>query len=804
MVAIVQLLTYTNHMTYLAPKNSADWLKKHHRLTNYMAASALYLKSNYDLARPIVSEDIKPRILGHWGTVPGINLIYGGLDVLIKETNQNTVLITGPGHGAPAILANLFVEGSLSDIYPHISHDLNGMSKLIHDFSWPKGFPSHTYPGLPGSIHEGGELGYSLGTAFGAAFDNPELMVACIVGDGEAETGALAASWHSNKFLNPKTDGTVLPILHLNGYKISNPTIFGTMSQQEIEHYFTGLGYEPLWVSQYESGDIYSDWLDTLFTAYSKIKNIKENWQEGEKPRWPMIVLKTKKGWTGPTELGDQKLEDNNLSHGIPLKNPKTNEAELKILNDWLSSYKIAEFFDDEGNLNDQAEDFIPELDLRIGKNKHTYGGREEDRMVLPDPKNFLIALEQRGQKPSSELGALSVMLRDTLSLNPNSFRVFSPDESESNKLEHLFEASPRVYEWPLREWDRHFGTKGQVMEILSEQTLQSWMQGYNMTGRNGLFVSYEAFLSIIASQIDQYMKFLHQMLEFGWRKPVPSMNYIATSSVWRQDHNGFTHQNPILINSLLSKHVDFVSVYFPIDVNTMIYTMQKCLKDTNYVNLIVAGKTDLPQWLTSEEAKNHVEKGLSIWSWLGNEGSENPDVVLSSAGDYQTLETVAAISLLRETIPELKTRYVGINEINCLGFGDDRHTVMNGEDAKYYFTSDREIILNFHGYPEAIKQLVCGNDISMRMTILGYNEKGSTTTPFDMQIRNGTSRYHVAILAIQAAAKINHIVWQKREELVAYFEEKIREHNDYIVAHGEDLPEIQNWVWPDKYTNKK
>lgn len=783
-------------MTYKVPANSSTWLANHHRLTNYIGASALYLQDNYDLKKPLTFDHIKPRILGHWGTVPGINLIYGGLDVLIKETGQETMLITGPGHGAPAVLANLFVEGTLSEYYPDLTHDLNGMSKLIHDFSWPKRFPSHTYPGLPGSIHEGGELGYSLGTAFGAVFDNPDLMVACIVGDGEAETGALAASWHSNKFLNPKTDGAVLPILHVNGYKISNPTIFGTMSREENEQYFRGLGYDPIWVSQYESDDIYTDWLETLFIAYNKIKIIKETWKEGEKAHWPVIILNTKKGWTGPKELNSQKLEDNNLSHGIPLKNPKTDKHELEVLETWLRSYNINDLFEKDDQLVKTTTDFIPDQSLRVGKNRNTYGGSAKE-LVLPDANSYAVDLVSRGTLPASELGSMSKMLEKILELNNDTFRVFSPDESESNKLDNLFKASPRVYEWPLREHDKNFAIQGQIMEILSEQTLQSWMQGYNMTGRNGILVSYEAFLAIISSQIDQYMKFLHQTLEFEWRKPVPSMNYIATSSVWRQDHNGFTHQNPILINTLLAKQVDFVSMYFPVDVNTMIYTMHKCLSDKNQVNLIVAGKTDLPQWLTPEEAKEHVENGLSTWGFVSDEAdSANPDVVLGSIGDYQTLETLAAVDLLHELCPELKIRYVGINELTCLGFGENSKKGVSTIELTDYFTKDREIILNFHGYPEAIKQLVCGHEISMRMKILGYIEKGSTTTPFDMQVRNATSRYHVAIEAIKVAAKVNNKVSVKAEELIAYFNHKLVEHEEYIVRYGEDMPEIQNWVW--------
>jgi xylulose-5-phosphate/fructose-6-phosphate phosphoketolase len=784
-------------MSQLIDSRSIQWLKDHHQFTNFVGASSLYLKSNFLLESKLTYNDIKPRILGHWGTVPGLNLIYGGLNFLAHQTGKSTTLITGPGHGAPAILANLFLEGSLSKFYPDLKHNQAGMEYLIKQFSWPKGFPSHTYPGLPGSIHEGGELGYSLGTAFGAAFNNPELLVAAVIGDGEFETGALAASWHSNKFLNPKTDGAVLPILHVNGYKISNPTIVGTMSDEEITNFFKGLGYQPMIVSQYSEGDIYEKWLTTLMSAYSEIEGIKKHWIEGTKPQWPVIVLRTKKGWTGPGFNHEQKLEDNNYSHGIPLKNPKTDEYELGLLETWLKSYNIGEFFSSSGEILASLFDYIPNEKLLIGQNPHAQFTQPKD-LALPSLEDFAVVFEERGSKPDSSLEGFGKYITEILRnpYNQDKFRVFSPDESESNMLENVFEVTNKPYLWPVKEWDKHIATSGNFMEILSEQTLQSWMQGYNMTGRHGVLISYEAFLSIIASQIDQYIKFLRQSFDFQWRAKVPSLNYIATSSVWRQDHNGFTHQNPILINSMLAKHVDFVSVYFPVDHNSMLVTMESVFQDKNSVNLIIAGKTDMPQWLSLSEARKQMEEAVMVWDWIGNEDEYGPDVVLASAGDYQTVETMAAIQLLKELCPSLKMRYVNISSLSCSGFGCKNNVCKTEYALNKVFTTDRQIIMNFHGYPEVIKQLIAGEPISMRMKILGYVEKGTTTTPFDMQVKNGTSRYHVAIEAIIAASLKNTEVFWIQEGIIAQLNDLIEKHKTYIKEFGEDIPEIKNWKW--------
>ncbi len=805
-------------------KNVIDWYKKFHRLNNYVSASMLYLKENQLLEEELKPEHIKDRLLGHWGTVPGLNFIYAGLNYIISTQHKDVMFIVGPGHGAPGVLSNVFFERTLSEYYDNISFDKKGLSNLIKDFSWPYGFPSHITAGVPGSILEGGELGYSLGVAYGAVFDNPELIAACVVGDGEAETGTLAASWHSNKFLNSKRDGIVLPILHLNGYKISTPTIFGSMSKVEITEYFRGLGYDPLFVSQYDSLDIYSDFLSVLESSFKKIEQIKRAGNfENQKP--PVIILKTKKGWSGPDKVHGEKIEDNNLSHGIPLKNPKSDEDEFKALKNWLESYKLNELFD--GNWFAQSLfEFIPKNTYRMGVNIYTMGKNKRSDLKLPELKDYDEEFNKPGKDSESRMKKLSIYLRDVFKLNKESknFRLFSPDESESNMLETIFEETGRAYSWPLRQWDENMNPNGRMMEILSENVLQAWMQGYNLTGRHGLFISYEAFFNIISSQIDQYIKYLKQWQEFSWRPKLPSMNYLATSTIWRQEHNGFTHQNPSLISNLLTKQFKFVNVYFPADVNTLLVTMEDCLKRKNCVNLIIADKRELPQWLSLEEAKKHVAAGISVWDWAGSDvrhqisdirkGDKNKiklntnlqspisnlhdevDVVLASAGDFQTLETLAAITLLKEMAPELKFRYVNVNEITMFGFGDENRPLLDDEQIEKYFTKDRDVVINFHGYPEVIKQLTWGHALSFRLKILGYREEGSTTTPFDMQVRNGTDRFSVAMHAIESASKFNPKVEENKTYLIDLLRQKLKEHKKYIIQNGDDMPEVKNWRW--------
>ncbi len=807
--------------------DAIEWYQKYHRLTNYLSAAMLYLQDNFFLDEDLKPEHIKNRILGHWGTVPGLNFIYGGLNYIVSTQKRNLMFLAGPGHGAPGVLSNLILEETLKEFYPDIKRDKYGLEKLIKSFSWVDGFPSHTYPGVPGTIAEGGELGYSLGTAFGAALDNPDLTVACVVGDGEAETGGLAASWHSNKFLNPKKDGTVLPILHLNGYRISGPTIMGTMSEEELKNLFKGYGYDPIYVSQYDSHEhIYRNFLWALSLAFDKIDKVKKTWTPYRKPQWPIIILRTKKGWTGPKFDHKRKIEDNNYSHGIPIEHPKNDTYERRLLEDWLKSYKVNELLTESKSLKEEILKYIPTGDLRMGMNRHTYGGEMRMNLNLPDIDAYEENILKRGSLPESNMEQLSSYIKDVMNSNNDSFRIFSPDESESNQLEEMYIASERQYIWPTRKWDDYISKEGQIMEILSETVLQEWMQGYILTGRHGILISYEAFLNIISSQIDQYIKYLKQAMEIKWRKPLASMNYIATSDLWRQEHNGFTHQNPSLINSLLVKQADFVSIYFPSDANTLYVTMDECLRRTNCVNLIVAPKRATPQWLSLREAKEHIKNGISIWEWastieknskiqntnpkaLGtspllklksNKMTSNknsvPDVVLASAGAYQTIETLAAITILKKHLPEIKIQYVNVNEITKLGLGDEKNPTMSDSDLIKFFTKDRKIIFNFHGYPEAIKQLTWGHEISTRIKVLGYIEKGTTTTPFDMQVRNKTSRYHVAIEAIKAAAKYNYSVHKAQTDILNYLHKKLEEHKEYILQYNDDMPEIKEWTW--------
>ncbi len=762
----------------------------------------LYLKDNFFLEEELKPEHIKNRILGHWGTVPGLNFMYAGLNYLIKQTGQEMMFIGGPGHGAPAVLANVYVEGTLEEYYPNVARNREGFGQLLKLFSWPKGFPSHTYPGVPGSVHEGGELGYSLGTAFGTVFDNPHLMTACVIGDGEAETGPLAASWHSNKFIDPASTGVVLPILHLNGYRISGPTIFGTMDNEEVLSYFRGLGYNPILVDQYNSEDIYNDYLQALHDAYDSIQYVRTEWQNtGKKPNWPMLVVRTMKGWTGPEYFKGKKIEDHNNSHGIPLEKCKTDMDQLKAVEEWLRSYNVNELLNEDKTIKEELYEFVPEGDLRMGKNKHAVGGNLRKELVLPDLDKLSIKFDKPGFVAESSMEVMGKYYEEVFKNNEQeqNFRIFSPDESESNKLGEMFDITGRKYVWPTRDCDECISPNGRVMELLSEHVLQEWMQGYVLTGRHGVLISYEAFLGIITTMIDQHIKFIKISEEFEWRKPVPSLNYVASSTGWRQDHNGFSHQNPTLINTLLTKQADFVSVYFPADVNTLLATLDDCLLRTNNVNLIISGKRDLPQWLSMDEAREHVKNGISRWDFVGNVKNDHentPDVVLASCGDYQTQETIAAAQILREDLPELTFQYVNVNEITRLGLGDEHNPLMTTQDYEKYFTHDRDVIFNFHGYPDAIKQLTWGRKISEQLVILGYIEKGTTTTPFDMQVVNKASRYHVAMQAILSAARFNNDVAAREVELIKKYTEILKKHSEYIVEYGDDMPEVKDFKY--------
>ncbi len=793
---------------------AVSWLKKFLRYTDYISAAELYLKNNFFLKKPLNKEHIKERILGHWGTVPGLNFIYGCLNYLISQKKCEILLIVGPGHGAPSVLANLFVEGTLEHFYPEFSLDTKGTGKLIHDFSWPRTlFPSHVTPTVPGSILEGGELGYSLATAYGAAFDNPNLIVGVIVGDGEAETAALNAAWHSNKFLNPRTCGAVLPIVHINGYKISNPTIYGTMSNEELKNLFLGYGYEPLLV---ELPQLEEKMLKTVFEAYRKIRSIqkkaraktrshasRKNMSSGkniQKPIWPVILLRSPKGWKGVHEFLGHQIEGSFHSHGVPIENPKENPLAIKTIEKWLKSYKIEELIDEKGRPKKEIMKYVPNKKFAIGANLHAIGGNFYKPLKLPKLSEYETKFKKRGATLLSSMLELSAFLRDILKRNPDNFRILCPDEMESNKLEKVFEATKRAYMWPIKKTDENIDPNGKVMEMLSENTLQGWLQGYILTGRHGIFVSYEAFTPIITSMVDQYAKFLKQSFHVPWRKPIPSAIYLLTSLGWRQDHNGYSHQNPSFVSNILQKHGEFCQIYYPADSNSLLAAMEETLCKTNAISVIVAGKTPLPEWLTLEEARKQAQSGIGIWEWVGGRNaSKDPDVVLASAGDYVTQEALLAVKLCRKLIPELKIRYVNVSELTSISLGDTcshRHVCATEEGVNHYFTKDKPVIFNYHGYINDVEHILWPYTTSDRFSLHGYKEEGSTTTPFDMKIRNGVSCYHLMIDMLRHAIKTNKAIAKKHRKICVMLEKKISEHQNYIQKQGDDPEEIKNLRW--------
>ncbi len=756
--------------------------KKYHRLVNYISAAQLYLKDNFLLSEPLEKEHIKKRILGHWGTVPGLNFIYMNLNLLIKRHGAEIMTIFGPGHGYPGLLSNLFLEGTLGDFYPEYKIGKESVGKLIKNFSWPGGFPSHANPETPGVIVEGGELGYSLATAYGAALDNPDLIVAVVVGDGEAETGTIAGSWHSNKFLNPKTSGAVLPIVHINKYKISGPTIYGTMSDEELTNLFKGYGYEPILIQE---ENIYEDTLKVFESAFQKIKQIQKKFREEgstDKPVWPVILMKSKKGWTGVKTLKGKMVEDSFFSHGIPLANPATDEEEFKALEEWLRSYKIEELVDENFNPIAEIKNLIPEGELRMGQSKHA-NNLVSKPLSLPEIKNYEVPADLHGTSTASSLVEASKYLRDVVKNNPDNFRIMSPDESESNKLHSIFEVTKRGYMWPTLPGAEDIAPDGRMMEILSENILQGWLQGYVLTGRHGILISYEAFMMIIASMVDQYSKFLKQTKNVSWRKPLPAMNFILTSTSWRQDHNGYSHQNPGFISSVLNDHSDNVHVYFPPDANTFTLTLEKALASQNTINVIVAGKTLSPQYLDLEKATKQTELGIDWWKGIGYMDGE-PDVVFAASGDYATQESIGAIRILKKLLPEMKTRFVSVSELSAL----------KGGNSNEFFTESKPVIYSYHGYPEDIKSLIFDHAFAQRFSIHGYIEKGTTTTPFDMQVVNEASRFHLVRDAVGKVAATNPAVKAKQIEVENYIETLLVKHAKHIAENGEDIDEIQNF----------
>lgn len=777
-------------------------LTQYIRAADYLSAIQIYLQDNFFLEQPLQPEHIKKRLLGHWGTCPGINFTYAHLNRAIIEHDLDMMFILGPGHGFPAVQANLFLEGTLSQYDERVSYNKAGIAEIAKKFSWPYGYPSHSNPEAPGVVLEGGELGYSLATAFGTVLDNPGLITACLVGDGEAETGPTATAWHCNKFLDPRTSGAVLPILHLNGYKISGPTIYGRMSDTELTQLFVGYGYEPFIVDAYTDEDVHEQMIEVMDTVVSRIQFTQYLAREGtmqESPRWPMIILRTPKGWNSIPELDGKRIEDNHYSHQVIAEEARTNPTHRTALEQWLRSYDTNDFFTEEG-LAESLRPLVPRPDRAMGNNYRTFGGdRSHQSLQLPQISKYAVTSTCRVDDPDcgevSSMERIGEYFRAVMATNMNTanLRLFSPDETYSNKMDAVFAETNRAFVWPQKDWDKDLAADGRVMEMLSEHTLQALLQGYILTGRHGVFVSYEAFVQIVASMADQYAKFLSIAREVPWRGDVASLNYILTSSGWRQEHNGFSHQNPGFIDGALQRQGCFSNVYFPADANTALVAFSRMLESKNEINVLVAGKRPLPCWRTLAEAEQDIQDGITIWDFASD---EDPHVVFASAGDYVTKETLAAVNWLHEHLPELRMRYVNISSLSALGVGC---TVLR-HDLDYYFTADKPIRINFHGYPQTMKQILFDYGYSQeRVTVCGYQEHGSTTTPFDMMVRNGVDRYSTALDAVAAAEHQRVIDGSRAHELRELLNQTLEAHYHYIIEHGDDPEHITSWTWESR-----
>ena len=767
------------------------------RAANYLTVGQIYLKDNPLLERPLTPEDIKPRLLGHWGTTAGLNFIYTHLNRLINEQALNMIYVIGPGHGGPGIVAHTYLEGSYSEIYPYVEQDRDGIKRLFRQFSWPYGIPSHVAPETPGSIHEGGELGYSLLHAYGAAYDNPSLLVACVVGDGESETGPCATSWHSNKFLNPAKDGAVMPILHLNGYKIANPTVLARISQEELESLFRGYGYNPHFLEGDDPPTMHQRMAEALDTILGEIRAIqKAAREEGrtERPHWPMLILKTPKGWTGPKFVDGKPVEGTWRAHQVPVTNVRENPEHLAILEQWMKSYEPGELFDAEGKLKDEIAELAPKGQRRMGMNAHANGGLLLTPLRLPSFRDFAVKVEKPGSPETEATRILGRFLREAMKLNleEGNFRVFGPDETASNRLDAIYDVTGKTWEAAMLPTDENLAPDGRVMEILSEHMCQGWLEGYLLTGRHGWFSCYEAFIHIVDSMFNQHAKWLKTTRTIPWRKPIASLNYLLTSHVWRQDHNGFSHQDPGFIDHVANKKADVVRIYLPPDTNTLLSVADHCLRSRNYVNLIVAGKQPAPNWLDIESAVQHCTAGLGIWDWASNDGG-NPEVVMACAGDVPTLETLAAVSLLREHVPDLRIRVVNVVDLMALQPVTEHPHGLADEDFDALFTTDKPVIFAFHGYPTLIHRLTYRRRNHFNIHVRGYVEEGTTTTPFDMTVLNRLDRFQLALDAVRRVPRLASRV----EEATQRFTEQIQRHKLYVAEHGEDLPEVRNWKWP-------
>jgi xylulose-5-phosphate/fructose-6-phosphate phosphoketolase len=769
------------------------------RAANYLSVGQIYLYDNPLLREPLRPEHIKPRLLGHWGTTPGLNFIYVHLNRAIKKYDLDAIYIAGPGHGGPGLVANTYLEGTYSELYSNIPQSTEGLKRLFKQFSFPGGIPSHAAPETPGSIHEGGELGYALAHAYGAAFDNPGLLVACVVGDGEGETGAMATSWHSNKFLNAARDGAVLPFLHLNGYKINNPTVLGRLSDEELLSLFTGYGYKPYFVEGAEPLPMHQQMAATLDAVIEEIHAIQAQARRnapatpGERPIWPMMILRTLKGWTGPKTVDGRPVEGTYRAHQVPIPEAKTNTQHLKQLEQWMKSYKPEELLDADGKLRPELAELAPQGPRRMGANPHANGGVLLRDLMMPDFRDYAVEVAHPGTSIAEATRALGRFLRDIMKQNMHHFRVMGPDETASNRLDALFEVTGKVFTGPFVPTDDHLSPDGRVMEVLSEHLCQGWLEGYLLTGRHGFFSCYEAFIHIVDSMFNQHAKWLKVTRRIPWRRPIASLNYLLTSHVWRQDHNGFSHQDPGFIDHAVNKKADIVRVYLPPDANTLLSVADHCLRSRHYVNVIVAGKQPALQWLDMESAIAHCTAGVGIWDWASNDQDGEPDVVMGCAGDVPTLEALAAADLLRQHFPDIRIRVVNVVDLMTLQPASEHPHGLSDRDFDSLFTTDKPIIFAYHGYPWLIHRLTYRRTNHDNLHVRGYKEEGTTTTHFDMAVLNDLDRFHLASDVVDRVPRL--------ERIGAHFKQMVRdklvEHKQYITRYGEDMPEIRDWEWP-------
>jgi xylulose-5-phosphate/fructose-6-phosphate phosphoketolase len=766
------------------------------RAANYLSVGQIYLLDNPLLREPLEPEHVKPRLLGHWGTTPGLNFIYAHMNRIIRNRDLDALYLTGPGHGGPGLVANAYLEGTYSEVYPDITQDAEGLRKLFRQFSFPGGIPSHVAPETPGSIHEGGELGYALAHAYGAAFDNPDLLVCCVVGDGEAETGPLAASWHSNKFLNPVRDGAVLPILHLNGYKIANPTVLARVPARELRALLEGYGHNPYLVEGDDPEAMHQRMaavLDEVVDEIQAIQRAAREHRDSGRPRWPMIVLRTPKGWTGPKEVDGQRVEGTWRSHQVPVSEVRTNPQHLAVLESWMRGYRPGELFDRDGRLVAELAELPPRDQRRMSANPHTNGGTLLRNLRMPDFRDYAVEVTKPGATSSEPTRVLGTLLRDIIRRNPDSFRLFGPDETASNRLSAVFEATDRAFDAEILAGDDHLAPDGRVMEVLSEHLCQGWLEGYLLTGRHGLFNCYEAFIHIVDSMFNQHAKWLKVTRGIPWRRPIASLNYLLSSHVWRQDHNGFSHQDPGFIDHVMNKKAEIVRVYLPPDTNCLLSVGDHCLRSRHYVNVIVAGKQPCLNWLSMDDAILHCTRGIGIWEWASNDQDGEPDVVMACCGDIPTLETLAAVDLIRQHLPDLKVRVINVVDLMRLEPATEHPHGTSDAEFDSLFTTNRPVVFAYHGYPWLIHRLAYRRTNHANLHVRGYKEEGTTTTPFDMVMLNDLDRFHLVMDVIDRvpglASRAGHVRQLMSDRRLAC--------RAYTRREGEDAPEVRDWTWP-------